>query len=145
AIPLIVFHGDSDSTVHSINADQLIRQWVDAAGLETEGETPPRPTVQQGQAAGGRSYTRASYPDVRGQTFVEQWTVHGAGHAWSGGSREGSFADPNGPDATRELVRFFLEHPRETSAVPPVGSRESDSPASASASSLNGRSQEGRE
>jgi poly(hydroxyalkanoate) depolymerase family esterase len=112
AIPLILVQGDSDSTVHPSNADHLIGHWVSAAGAA------PTVTVRPGRAAGGRDYTRAVYRDGRGQVLVERWTVHGAGHAWSGGSRHGSYTDPSGPDASRELVRFFLEHPRGT-AVPP--------------------------
>jgi poly(hydroxyalkanoate) depolymerase family esterase len=122
AIPLILFHGDRDSTVHPQNADQLVLQWANVAGLATNGDAPLHSGVLQGHSAGGQAYTRVIYRDVRGQTVAEQWTVHGAGHAWSGGSRAGSFTDPDGPDASSELVRFFREHPRGTTVPkPPVG------------------------
>lgn len=101
-IPLILFQGDQDSTVHPRNAEELIRQW----GATPE---PQQTTVRQGQVVGGRAYTCAVYRDLSGQAIIEAWTVHGAGHAWSGGSRHGSFTDPAGPDASRELVRFFQE------------------------------------
>ncbi len=111
AIPLILFHGDSDSTVHPRNADQLVGQWAAVGSSPTAG-TAPTSTTHQERGAGGRGYTRALHDDGHGQTFVEHWTIHGAGHAWSGGSPHGSYTDPAGPDASRELVRFFREHPR---------------------------------
>jgi poly(hydroxyalkanoate) depolymerase family esterase len=89
ALPTIVFHGDRDTTVHHRNGE------VGFAGLELRAD--------KGEA-GGRAYTRAVF---RGKPRLEYWLVHGAGHAWSGGSAQGSFADPSGPDATREMLRFF--------------------------------------
>ena len=94
-VPTIVFHGDQDATVHPSNAQRL------AARASTEA-----PAVKSGEAR-GRRYTRAVQQDAAGKPLLEHWIVHGAGHAWSGGSDEGSYADPRGPEASREMVRFF--------------------------------------
>jgi poly(hydroxyalkanoate) depolymerase family esterase len=104
-VPLILFHGDSDPTVHPCNADRLVEQWTATGPVVS-------PTMQQGGTARGRSYTCATYTTARGRAVVERWTVHGGGHAWSGGNPSGSYTDPNGPDASREFVRFFSTHPR---------------------------------
>jgi poly(hydroxyalkanoate) depolymerase family esterase len=100
-VPLIVFHGDADPTVNHSNADCLVDD-----GLPVR----PRRVVTTGQVPGGHRYTRTVYTDADGATLVEQWTIHGAGHAWSGGGPYGSYTDPHGPDASAELVRFFLQH-----------------------------------
>jgi poly(hydroxyalkanoate) depolymerase family esterase len=112
-VAAIVFHGDRDKTVHPRNADRLLEHYCAAktTGSRDEvGETTPRGTVRQGQVPGGHAYTRATYRDAGGREIVERWTVHGLGHAWSGGSSSGSYTDPRGPDATAEMVRFFNEH-----------------------------------
>jgi poly(hydroxyalkanoate) depolymerase family esterase len=105
AVPTIVFHGDSDATVHPRNADHVVAQ------VEAHSEAALDAEVHRGQSPGGRSYTRTVHRDANGQALLEQWVVHGAGHAWSGGSPAGSFTDPQGPDASREMLRFFLAHP----------------------------------
>jgi poly(hydroxyalkanoate) depolymerase family esterase len=106
-VPVIVFHGDHDTTVHPRNADQLLAHYG-AATTAGDRDAPPV-TVQQGQVPGGHAYTRAIHHDADGHAIIEQWTVHGLGHAWSGGSRAGSYTDLRGPDASAEMVRFFRQ------------------------------------
>ena len=95
-VPLIVFHGTSDVVVHAENGRRLADQWRRAVGAKD--------FTRHQVDAGGLRATR----DVSGP-FVELWMVDGLGHAWSGGSPEGSYADAAGPDASREMMRFFLE------------------------------------
>ena len=114
-VPMIVFHGDRDTTVHPRNADHLLAHYQIATNNTVDGRNAPgKPaspvTVQQGQVPGGYSYTRTIHHDAGGRAVVEQWTIHGLGHAWSGGSHPGSYTDPKGPDASAEMVRFFRQH-----------------------------------
>lgn len=109
-VPLIVFHGDRDTTVAPVNADRLIASCTPV----TRPATPPVTT--RGGTAGGHRYSRSVHRDRVGRIVAEQWTVHGGAHAWSGGSPAGSYTDARGPDASAEMLRFFLEHPG-----PPAG------------------------
>jgi poly(hydroxyalkanoate) depolymerase family esterase len=102
-VPTIVFHGDLDTTVHSRNGEHVIAQASPALKGPFAARAAP-PIMEKGEA-GGRRYTRTI---SSGKPALEHWLVHGAGHAWSGGSAKGSFADPRGPDATRAMLRFFL-------------------------------------
>lgn len=101
AIPVIVFHGDRDRTVHPQNGHQVLAHHA--------GPQPGAATTEKGSTPNGRSYTRAIHRNAGGKLTAEHWTVHGSGHAWSGGSKRGSYTDPKGPDASREMLRFFGE------------------------------------
>ncbi len=90
----IIFHGDADATVNVRNADAVAEQVATGSALRSESGTSP----------GGLSYTRT----VQQDGAIERWTVHGAGHAWSGGSAAGSFTEPRGPDASAAMLDFFL-------------------------------------
>jgi poly(hydroxyalkanoate) depolymerase family esterase len=101
AVPTIVFHGDRDNTVHPRNGDHVIAQ-KRTANLQKK--------VHRGRVPEGHAYTRTIHTDASGRPMLEHWEIHGAGHAWSGGSPAGSYTDPRGPDAAREMLRFFLDH-----------------------------------
>jgi poly(hydroxyalkanoate) depolymerase family esterase len=102
SVPTIVFHGDRDTTVHPSNADRILRWPGEDASVRTK--------ILRGRVPEGHAYTRTIFTDEGGLGTSEHWSVHGAAHAWSGGSPAGSYTDPRGPDATREMLRFFLEH-----------------------------------
>lgn len=102
--PVIVFHGDGDTTVHPRNGHEVLAQCLPGSGTSA---SAPRTEVQRGQAPDGLPFTRTLYRDDAGRVVAEHWVVHGGAHGWSGGSREGSYVDPHGPDATREMLRFF--------------------------------------
>jgi poly(hydroxyalkanoate) depolymerase family esterase len=101
-VPTIVFHGDRDITVHPSNGDHILEQSMRTTSTQKK--------VHHGRVAGGHAYTRTIHIDANGREIFEHWNIHGAGHAWSGGSPVGSYTDPRGPDATREMLRFFLRH-----------------------------------
>ncbi len=101
-VPTIVFHGDADRTVNPCNGDHVIAQARQNAALTK--------MVMHGETPAGMAYTRTVQLDDEGWEVLEQWVLHGAGHAWSGGSANGSYTDSRGPDASREMIRFFLAH-----------------------------------
>lgn len=99
SIPIIVFHGDRDTTVHPANGDELIARGKHHAAKEI--------VIEPGRVPDGHAYTRTVHQHPDGTPHAEQWLIHGAGHAWSGGSARGSYTDGKGPDASREMMRFF--------------------------------------
>ena len=103
SIPLIVFHGDQDIIVNSRNGEQIVSQWLGDSVPNRRQET----STARASEGNGHAFTRTVYQDGSGHVVAENWLVHDAGHAWSGGGSGGSFAVPEGPDASREMVRFF--------------------------------------
>jgi poly(hydroxyalkanoate) depolymerase family esterase len=98
----IVFHGRADNTVAPANAEAILDQA--RAGLSGSAQE-----IEHDGVAGGRAYTRTIIAGANGVAHAEGWAIEGLGHAWSGRNADGSYADPHGPDASREMVRFFLE------------------------------------
>lgn len=119
--PIIVFHGDADTTVHAHNGEQLVQATLSALASAPGGGQTTVETVHKGQSASGQGYTRKVYA-LAGSTpaadapprptVAEHWLLHGAGHAWAGGHAGGSHTDPRGVSATQEMLRFFMSHPR---------------------------------
>jgi len=101
----IVFHGDADHIVHPSNAAKIV---------ESQAKDGDEVQRVKARSSSRRTYTRAVTRDKTGTAVVVHWLIHGSGHAWSGGSRDGTYTDPHGPDASREMLRFFLEEPRRS-------------------------------
>jgi len=105
-VPTIVFHGLSDSTVHPGNGDGVLTRALEGQGGLVK-------ATERGKAPGGRSYRQTRHAQGCGRSMAEHWEIDGAGHAWSGGHAGGSYTDPQGPDASREMMRFFLQHAQQ--------------------------------
>lgn len=106
AVPTIVFHGDRDHTVQHRNGEQVAQQSVTLHAAKG----PLSVHTDTGVSPGGRRYQRALHTDAAGKSMVEVWTLHGAGHAWSGGEAAGTHTDPMGPDASAAMLAFFFSH-----------------------------------
>lgn len=104
-VPTITFHGGRDQTVRPINSAQIHGR---LAGHKVLGGS--RKVTERGASASGRSYVKDAMVDADGRSLAENWTIPDAGHAWSGGNGQGSYTDPSGPNSSREMVRFFLQH-----------------------------------
>jgi poly(hydroxyalkanoate) depolymerase family esterase len=104
AMPLIAIHGGADAVVAPVNSRQLAAQWAGVLGV--------RSIFPEHAAEGGRDVETTRWIAADGSTAVELAIVSGLGHAWSGGSPEGTFTDAAGPDASRRILRFLLDHGR---------------------------------
>src|SRR5215208_4099519 len=94
ALPAIVFHGGRDAVVAPANGRQLADQ------LAAAGRSPAAAVADAG--AGADEVTLGGYRVVRRRRAdapVGYWLVSELGHAWAGGSPEGTFTDARGPDA----------------------------------------------
>ena len=107
SIPSIVFHGDEDTTVHPSNGEAIHAATGDA---QPNARAPEQMTTEASD--GQHSFTRSVEYGAKGVTQRELWIVHGAGHAWAGGHVDERHTDAQGPDASREMLRFFLQHRR---------------------------------
>ena len=106
AIPTIVFHGDADATVDPCNGERVAAASHAQAAFDTVGEL-----AHEGETR-GRRFTRTEFRADGGAVVAEHWRIHGGAHQWSGGDAAGSHTDARGPDASREMLRFFLERSR---------------------------------
>jgi poly(hydroxyalkanoate) depolymerase family esterase len=117
-LPVIAFHGSLDLTVAPVNGEQVIAQWAQTDDLADDGRDngsvdSVADVATAGQVEGGHAFSRRTYNDSSARALLELWMVDGMRHAWSGGSPDGSYTDAQGPDASREIWRFFEEHPRD--------------------------------
>jgi poly(hydroxyalkanoate) depolymerase family esterase len=108
-MPTIVFHGDMDNVVNPINGTQV---------MEAACGSPAACEIRHHRGHRGRGYTRLEYLGEDESIRGEHWVVHDAGHAWSGGCEDGSYADPLGPDASEEMLRFFESHRKPADGFP---------------------------
>jgi poly(hydroxyalkanoate) depolymerase family esterase len=97
----IVIHGGADLTVHPANGGRILEQAERGASSLTR-------TDSDWQTESGR-VSRTVLKDRDGLPVVEHWFVESGGHAWFGGDHRGTYTQTVGLDASRVMVRFFLD------------------------------------
>ncbi|MCQ6275444.1 PHB depolymerase family esterase [Bacillus sp. V3B] len=114
-IRVIVFHGICDTTVHPINGQQVITQWAQTNFLVEGGIglADVTPALVKSDIINGESYTQHVYNDGDSEPLLELWMIDKMGHTWSGGSLNGSYTDPSGPNATEIIWNFFSKHQQQ--------------------------------
>ena len=107
-IRTIVFHGDADRIVHPSNAAKII-----------EAQSKLGDSVERAKArsSASRTYTRAVTRDKTGSAVVEQWLIHGSGHAWSGGSPDGTYTIRTAPMPPAKCCDSFLKSCRARGTI----------------------------
>ena len=107
ALPTIVFHGSADTTVHPDNGEGIAGSAQ--AAYQAQGLSLVK-TQAPATAAGERASERTTYRAANDASYVEYWTIDSGPHAWSGGSKSGTYTDPDGPSASKAMLAFFLQH-----------------------------------
>jgi feruloyl esterase len=117
---LSIWHGSADQTVNPVNADEIIKQWLDVHGL------PPSP-MSEDMIDG---YPRKTWRNAEGQTAIESFTISNLAHGTplgiaESGERygaEGAFLLEAGISSSFHIAKFFgltgqIHKARETSVT----------------------------
>lgn len=108
-IPIIVFHGMNDNTVHVNHANYIISQWAvmnDLNDDRLDNDTiDDEPDLETSTSLQGKEYTKFLYYDQYDKIIMAKYIIHNMGHAWSGGT--GGYGDPSGPNQSQIIWDFF--------------------------------------
>lgn len=114
ALPTLVVHGGRDAVVSTRNADETAQQWVGVHDLlRARRKLAPLSADATARTRTENEYTvsQRDWRDEHGGVQLSLVRIEELGHAWSGGSKTGTFTDEKGPDATRMVAAFCASHP----------------------------------
>ncbi len=121
-VPTLVIHGDRDTTVNPVNADQIIAQLkARVEELADPGAGPLLARDERRMESGGRTYRQQDLT-LRGELVLRKIVVEGLGHAWSGGDMNYEFNDSDGPDSSRLILDFVMAYQRQVQPIASHGS-----------------------
>jgi len=86
-----VWHGDADSTVNPVNAEEIIKQWSNVHGIA------PSPTIETTVEGHGYRVWRG----MGGEDLIESFTIHGMAH--------GAPIDAKAPEPYGSTAPFFID------------------------------------
>lgn len=110
-VALLTIFGTADPYVNPVNSHHVVEQFTKMNdilddGLDNDSQTTDVIASHSGEVPGGYDYTSRFYGG-RGKIHIEEISVDGMGHAWSGAVTSGEYADPKGPGVS-EMIWLFL-------------------------------------
>jgi poly(3-hydroxybutyrate) depolymerase len=115
-VPTLVIHGDRDTRVNPVNADQIIEQLKTRAEFIDPSAGALLASGERRIESGGRTYRQQDYTQ-QGRLVLRKVLVEGLGHAWSGGDARYEFNDAVGPDASRLILEFVMQYERDVGVI----------------------------
>ena len=115
-VPTLVIHGDRDTSVNPVNADQIIEELKTRAEFIDPSAGALFASKEQRIESGGRTYRQLDYMQ-QGRLVLRKVLVDGLGHAWSGGDDRYEFNDAAGPDASRLILDFVMQYERDVGVI----------------------------
>ena len=111
-MPIIIFHGMTGplmSPAHAFEVEAEFKMFNDLLDngvrdnsyfLEKSATFVPATTKAYG-------YNKYVLINPNHEVLIERYMINDLSHAWSGGTKDMSYNDPNGPDATSFIMDFF--------------------------------------
>jgi len=109
-VPIFIAHSRADEVIGIRAAENIRDSWATCFDIDTSTRTR-----EHSGSIRGTPWTHTKYRGENRRTIIETLFLEGKAHGWYGGN-PGAFSDPDAPDISKRMWRFFRRHPLEQAA-----------------------------